>query len=316
MPPVDRDDVIWYYRLGGQSLGPVAWTAIEELTRDTIDARDLLVARGGDTTWISAAEAAETFPELTVPAEPAETGPAPEDAGWVVDEVAAARAEAPPAVTVHAPRPLPSAGRSPWEMVIEDVWPWVGAMLLMMLISGVSFGIAGPPLTLGMWMMALKRFDGQTLGAGDIFAGFNRFWSAWGLALLMMAPMMAVLIPMWAIIAGGVFIGGQNEDVAPFMILGIYAVYPLIYVAMLAVQTIFFYAWVLVADGQGAWDAVVASWDRVKLQFWSYLGIYIVLTLLASVGAYACYVGMFVTWPLLPCATVAAYRWHFRPGAR
>jgi len=88
MAPLSRDDVIWYYRLGGQSLGPVAWAAIEELTTDTIDARDLLVARGGDTTWISAAEAAETFPELAAAPEPAEPEPArgPETAGWVVDE--------------------------------------------------------------------------------------------------------------------------------------------------------------------------------------------------------------------------------------
>lgn len=326
MAPVGRDDVIWYYRLGGQSLGPVAWTAIEELTTDTIDARDLLVARGGDTTWISAAEAVATFPELAAPPPPARE-PAPEDAGWIVDEAQAARPAAPPPLTVHAPRPMPSAGRVPepglgkwigqaWEMVIEDVWPWVGAMLLMFLISGVSFGICGPPLTIGMYMMALKRFDGRTLGAGDVFDGFSRFWSAWGAHLLMLLPMLVLAIPVMAIIFGGVLATERSDEFAPFMILGIYALYPIIYLAMLFVQTVFFYAWVLVAEGEGAWEAVVASWDKVKLQFWSYLGIYIVLTLLASIGSYACYVGLFVTWPLLPCATAAAYRWHFRREAR
>jgi len=73
---------------------------------------------------------------------------------------------------------------------------------------------------------------------------------------------------------------------------------------------------VLVAEGVGAWDAVVGSWEKVSRQFWSYLGIYIVLTLLASIGSYACYVGLLVTWPIMPCGIVAAYRWHFRPGAR
>ena len=230
-------------------------------------------------------------------------------------------------MTVHAPRPTPSAGRQPepglgtwisqaWEMVIEDVWPWVGAMLLLFLISGVTFGIAGPPLTVGMYMMALKRFDGHALGAGDVFDGFSRFWSAWGLALLMMLPMLILALPILAIIFGGVIVGEQSDEFAPVLFLGVYALYPLIYLAMLAVQVIFFYAQVLVAEGEGAWDAVVGSWEKVSRQFWSYLGIYFVLTLLAGLGSYACYVGLFVTWPLLPCGTVAAYKWHFRREAR
>jgi hypothetical protein len=30
-----------------------------------------------------------------------------------------------------------------WEMVIGEVWAWVGALVLMALIGGVTFGIAG-----------------------------------------------------------------------------------------------------------------------------------------------------------------------------
>ena len=35
-------------------------------------------------------------------------------------------------------------------MVIHDVWPWVGAVALMMLITIVTLGIAGPPLQVGL----------------------------------------------------------------------------------------------------------------------------------------------------------------------
>lgn len=69
---------------------------------------------------------------------------------------------------------------------------------------------------------------------------------------------------------------------------------------------------VLVAVGHGSWEAVVLSWEKVRTQFWSYLGMYILLTIIAGIGANLCYVGLLLTWPLLPCATVAAYRWHFR----
>jgi hypothetical protein len=60
---------------------------------------------------------------------------------------------------------------------------------------------------------------------------------------------------------------------------------------------------------------VVGSWEKVRLRFWSYLGMFLLLTIIAGLGSYAFYVGLLVTYPLLPCAIVAAYRWHFRQVA-
>ncbi len=183
----------------------------------------------------------------------------------------------------------------------------------MMLLGGVTLGIAAPPLQVGLYCMALKRFDGERIAVGDIFEGFGRFWSAWGLALLMMVPAVVVVLPFIGIISATVLAGHDGgEELMPFMMIGMYALYPAIYLLMLGVQTIFFYSSVLVAEGEGAWDAVTGSWDKIRQQFWSYLGIYIVLMILAQAGGYLCYVGWFVTFPLLPCATVAVYKWHFR----
>ncbi len=312
MDPASHDEVIWYYRLGEQTLGPVAWAEIEELIADTIDARDLLVARGGDQTWMSAAEALDESPEPAdaapvTDAEPEEPAAGPE-----------ASAELPPlgAISPGGVTPEPGLGKwigQAWEMVIEDVWPWIGAVLVWTLLTPVTLGIAGPPLQIGLYCMALKRFDGERIAVGDIFEGFGRFWSAWGLTLLMMVPAVVLMLPFIGIIFAIVLAGHDGgEEIMPFMMMGMYALYPAIYLLMLAVQTIFFYSSVLVADGLGAWEAVTGSWEKVRQEFWSYLGIYIVLTILAGAGAYLCYVGWFVTFPLLPCATVAAYRWHFR----
>ncbi len=54
--PSGCDEAIWYYRPGTRTLGPVAWTKIERLTADGTDPRNLLVARGSDQTWMSAAD--------------------------------------------------------------------------------------------------------------------------------------------------------------------------------------------------------------------------------------------------------------------
>lgn len=331
MSPIDRQQPIWYYRLGNQTLGPVAWTEIEQLIKDTIDADDLLVARGGDPSWTTAAKALEQFPELAPEAEETPAGAPeeePEDVEWILEgeeEREPFRAEQPvfpaapdrTAVTAAKGRtPEPGLGKwigHAWEMVIGEIWPWVGAMLLMIFVTAVTLGIAGPPLLAGMYMMALKRWNEETLGASDVFAGFSRFWSAWGLALLMGLAVMGALIPFLVLTTlATVMSQSSGEDAAPFIVMALYALYPVMYLAVLGIQTAFFYSWVLVAEGEGTWEAVTRSWQKVREQFWSYLGIYLVLSILSSIGAYLCYVGIFVTWPLLPCATVAAYRWHFR----
>ncbi len=334
MTPIDRQQPIWYYRLGDQTLGPVAWTEIEQLLQDTVNAADLLVARGGDPGWITAAEAMEQFPELA----PKETAPAavpaaePEDVGWLLEEEEeeepTPRVEEPWTPTAPSPRPAPVVDRRPqgrtpepglgkwlgqaWDMVIGDIWPWVGAMLLMMLVGGVTLGIAGPPLLVGIYMMALKRWRGEALGASDVFAGFSRFWSAWGVSLLMMLAALVVFLPsilVLAVMSMNVNSSDGNQAVA---VLVAHVVQAVSYLALLGIQTVFFYVWVLVAEGSSAWDAVTGSWAKVREEFLSYLGIYLVLSILSNIGTYLCLVGAFVTWPLLPCATVAAYRWHFR----
>ncbi len=307
---MNRDEAAWYYVLGGQTLGPVPWSEIEALTRDSVDAKDLLVARGGDLEWRSAAQMLAETPELAAaPQEPAAPYVAP---------------AATPPVSAVAPGvsgafvPAHGLGQwlgQAWEMVIGEVWPWVGAVALMMLVSGVTLGIAVPPLTAGLYMMALKRFRGEPIGAGDVFDGFSRFLSSWGLNLVMMVPVVIVMAPLMILVVIPVMSmqgGGEPDRATVALMMSMYALIPAAQVLVLAVQTIFFYSWVLVADGYGAWESVTMSWEKIRENYWSYLGIYVVLSIIASLGSYACYVGLFVTYPLLPCAQVAAYMWHFR----
>ncbi len=317
-------DAVWYYRLGGRTLGPVSWAEIEQLTTDAIDAEGLLVARAGDKQWRSAAdiidkradEAEEAEPEA--PSEP-EVAPAVAAPGAEPEIVpAAVEPPATPDGPANEFTPEPGLGKwvgQAWEMVINDIWAWVGALLLMLLVSTVTLGIAWPPLTAGLYMMALKRYRGEEIGAGNIFDGFRRFASSWGVTLLMAIPSVILMAPMmilFAIPAMQAQGGGVAEDLAVGVTVVAYIAMPIVWLLAMAVTAIFFYSWPLVADGYRAWESVTMSWEKVSQNFWSYVGIWLVLTLLASVGSYACYIGWFLTYPLLPCAQVAAYMWHFR----
>ncbi|MGC9319250.1 MAG: GYF domain-containing protein [Armatimonadota bacterium] len=318
---MERDEVAWYYRPGGETLGPVSWREIEAMLADTFDADTLLVARGGDEGWSTAADAMRQHPELAS-GEPAPSAAAEE----VIDEAGAEDWTL--SDLDQEPRAVPTGGMTPqhglgkwlgqaWEMVIGDIWVWVTAMLLVILVSAVTLGIAGPPLSVGLYIMSLRSFDRREIAPHDVFRGFSRFWSAWGVTLIAMVPAVLLAAPLMILIAVPVLrpLNPSAEELTPLVLSGIYLLIAVLHLLRLAIQTIFFYSWALVAEGYGAWEAVVGSWTKVRVYFWSYLGMFVLLTIIAGLGSCAFYVGLLVTYPLLPCTVVAAYRWHFRQVA-
>jgi hypothetical protein len=341
---MDRDRVVWYYRLGGQTLGPVPWTEIEQLTRDTTDATDLLVAQGGDEQWRSAADVLEEHPDLVEEKEP-EPEPASEEfeslvegpgdatalsvepsaaAQEVLDEAATrrdtGRAAPPAAAAVAGDGFAPEHGlgnwlNQAWTMTIDEIWPWIGAQLLMVGVAMITLGLAVPPLFAGLHMTALKRFRGEKIRSRDVFDGFGQTLEAWGLSLVMMVPAVLLLAPMMILVAVPAMqaeMGASPDEIGMAIGVGAQLLFPVLWALILGVQTIFFYSWPLVADGYGAWESVTRSWEKVRDDFWSHLGLWLILSIISSLGAYICSVGQLLTYPLLPCAQVAAYRWHFR----
>ncbi|MEA3399640.1 MAG: DUF4339 domain-containing protein [Armatimonadota bacterium] len=138
---MNREDAVWYYRLGGQTLGPVSWAEIEQLLRDTAEGDRLLVARGGDEGWSRAADVMSQHPELR-PEEPVPSAAAEEvieEAGaddWALSDLD--EPEPAPAAPVQQPRAVPTGGMRPqhglgkwlgqaWEIVAGNLWAFVGA---------------------------------------------------------------------------------------------------------------------------------------------------------------------------------------------
>lgn len=292
-----REEVFWYYRLGETVLGPVAWTDIAALIADTVKPEELRVAIDREGEWHTAAEVLKTMPELTggppaLPRDPAAT---------------------PPALLVSM-QPGPELARwlhQAWLMVWSEPLPWAGATLILLAGSAITAGLALPGLLVGLHRMALRSFDGEVLHARDVLRGLRRFWGAW-----------AVLIE-WVLIQAGV--------IAPFLLaaralgdpgtgtledIGALALLVLGGLAALAVQVRLFYVWALLADDRPPTAAVRESWRTVAGYPWKHLGAWLVLTLIAPLGVAAAGIGWVVTFPLLPCATAAAYRWHFPDRAR
>lgn len=323
-----RDEVVWYYRLGDQTLGPVPWIEIEALTRDTLDGPDLLVARGGDQTWQAAQEVLRAHPELAGGPEPETVGwmtaaeapaRAPETGGWPVEEAGPAGAAATP-LTVHRPAVLVESGlpREPglgawisqaWQVVTGNLGAIIGGMLLAGLVSIVSLGICAPPLQAGLVLMLLRAFRGEQISAGMVFDGFQYFVPAWGLALLTLGIVLVLNAPL---MIPTLILQSQDGDQSLLAVLNLVGnVWGQI--VGLGMGAALFYALILIVDRNlGTMAAVQTSWETTKGNFLSYVGIVFVLQLLAGLGVIACIVGVLVTAPLAPASQVAAYRYHFR----
>ncbi|MEI6502227.1 MAG: GYF domain-containing protein [Armatimonadota bacterium] len=195
-----------------------------------------------------------------------------------------------------------------WEMVSTDVWPFVGATLLVTLLTLLTVGICGPPLNIGLWRMILKKHDGQAVATNDVFEGFRYFAPAWGLALITLLPLLVIMAPFALMAMPALRHGDAQQALAPLVM----AFQFVMIVPAYLIGTILMFAMPLIADDRaGPVEAVVQSWETVKKSFWSYLGVYVICGLIMGAGAYACYVGMFFTIPVGQAGLAACYRERF-----
>lgn len=297
MDQADREQAIWYYQLGGQALGPVPWAEIEQVLADSADAEKLLVARGGDAKWVAASA--------------------------IVAEIEAAEKEADAEADDRPELPAPPEPMTPafglrawigqaWQVVSSEFAGFFAAGVLLWVLGAFTLMICFPAIHAGMYVMALKRFRGEAIAGATVFEGFRHFWPTLFLYLLMgllALPMglLAVAAQLAILMLSERPAGLDGSGVVFWLGCAVGLALPL---------TVAFYAVPLIVDRKmGALEALSASWAVTRTDFASYLGMALVLSLLAWSGLLLCWFGLMFTIPLLPAAQVAAYRYHFRaPG--
>jgi hypothetical protein len=108
-----------------------------------------------------------------------------------------------------------SVFRHAWRRFIDDIGPLLLATLIACLLTVVSLGILGGPLLAGLYGMVIGRVrDGRRPSVGDVFAGFDRFWSYLGAGLALF-----VLIGLASLtIIGGILLATIWIYVFPLMV--------------------------------------------------------------------------------------------------
>ena len=175
--------------------------------------------------------------------------------------------------------------------------PLVLASLIVVLLSGVTFGILAGPMLAGLVIVTLELLDKKEPKptGGTVFRGFDYFLNSfvfvigWGLALMIAS-----------IIIGFIPCIGQ--------LAAIFLVY--------AAQAFLMFGMFLIVDKKmDFWPASMESINVVKANFWPFLGFAVVAAIIGSLGAIACGIGVIFTIPIQGCILAVAYRAVFN-GAR
>ncbi len=145
-----------------------------------------------------------------------------------------------------------------WRAFVNNLGALIVAGILVPVITVVTLGILGPPMMLGLTMMALRSVRGEKVEIGDVFQGLSRFVSAWGATLIIMAVFLilyAILLP----IVRATKAGRGSEQAKGFMA-GISAVGMVAIVVIMVVLAVpFALTYPAIADGMGAIEAVSYS---------------------------------------------------------
>ena len=164
------------------------------------------------------------------------------------------------------------------------------ASLVATVLSVATAGILAGPMVAGICLITLMLYDGKTPKpeVGAVFKGFDYFLNSflffmiWGLALILASFILSV-IPCIGQLAA------------------LFVVW--------VVQTLLMFGIFFIVDlKMEFWPASLKSYEHVKTNFWPFLGFFVVISIIGSIGALACGIGAAITAPIQGCILTVAYR--------
>lgn len=164
------------------------------------------------------------------------------------------------------------------------------AAVIALVLSTVTVGILTGPMIAGLIMITLRllRKTEPEPEIGSVFKGFNYFLNTflftviWGIAILI-----GSLLVGWFPIIG--------------QLLSLFVVY--------AAQAFLMFGLYLIVDKEmNFWPASRKSIDTVKTNFWPFLALAAIASIIGSIGAIAFGIGIVLTVPIQICILAVAYQ--------
>ena len=172
----------------------------------------------------------------------------------------------------------------------ENIATLIFASIVALLLSAASLGILAGPMMAGVIFITLGFFDGTDPKpeVGTLFKGFDYFLNAflfvfvWGVAIVIASFILAIVPCIGALAA--------------------------LFVAYAAQAFLMFGLFLIVDKRMDFWSASMESYNKVKTNFWPFLGFSVLTSIVGSIGSIACGIGVVVTAPIQACVLTVAYR--------
>ena len=164
------------------------------------------------------------------------------------------------------------------------------ASIIALVLSTVTIGILTGPMIAGLIIVTLQllRKEEPKPDAGTVFRGFHYFLSSFFFMLI------------WGI---GILLGSLILSLFPGIgqLLSLFFAY--------SAQAFLMFGLYLIVDQQmNFWPASQKSIHTVKSNFWPFLGLSAIASIIGSIGAIAFGIGIVLTIPIQACILAAAYQ--------
>lgn len=172
----------------------------------------------------------------------------------------------------------------------ENIGLLILASLIVVILSSVTVGILAGPMFAGLFLITLSIFDQREPKpeVGNVFKGFDHFLNSflfviiWGVFSLIVSLILG-LIPCIGQLASVFFVYSAQA----FLMFGLF---------------------LIVDKRMDFWPASMESINKVKTNFWPFLGFSVVASIIGCIGAIACGIGIAITLPIQACILTVAYR--------
>lgn len=209
--------------------------------------------------------------------------------------------------------------RAGWDLIKDQYLLFVGITFVGILLGSlVPLYLLFGAMMCGIHLCLLRRMRGETVGFDMLFKGFDYFVPSLVATLVQVVPVVLVVIVGYiGMIVTVVATAGAAASGAPPEIGAVFFVLMMVFVSVVLILTLvttmfFIFSYPLVVDrGLSGVDACKTSAKAVMANFGGVLGLLILGALLSFAGLLLCYVGMFLTLPIVFAAVDVAYRQVF-----
>ena len=196
-----------------------------------------------------------------------------------------------------------------WALIQPDLLTWMLATLVGGLISVISCNLCLGAVQVGFFMMAYRKMTTGYVDLGNLFDGFRRFGSSL-LFMLLQSLAGGALVAVVALPASVLEAVVGSESTA--YLVATMVVFGVLTVGLQAAQAATFFALPhLAARNVNAVEAIAVSLEVFRRNWFMFMLLTFVWGLVMASGTLVCFVGVFLTTPVVMAATAKAYADHF-----